>query len=213
MRIKMTQLLVDRCKKARPVYAAAIASRNMDQVEAALASCANVGFKTVEYYRCERMKFVFQEEKRLDGLLAILVTQNPHEIFQQLSEAVASANDIEMNTPNAQKARGLLAEAVAYRQQIDAEANDQVQRLEEPQMKAVLERADAIGYSTEALEKIRSLLYDTAVDAFVKLQLKAAVKFNDRERVTRTTIRLKDLFFESSFNTTGRRRHRANRAD
>jgi hypothetical protein len=48
MRIKMTQLLVERCKQARPVYAAAIASRNMDQVEAALAAGANVGFKTVE---------------------------------------------------------------------------------------------------------------------------------------------------------------------
>jgi myosin heavy subunit len=228
MRIKMTQLLVARCQKIKPVYAAAIASRNMDQVEAALAQGAGVGFKTVEYFRCERMKFVFQEERRLDGVLAILVTQNPHEIFRQLQEAVTSANDIEMNTPNAQRARQLLAEAEAYRYQIDQEAMEQVQKLEEPNMKAVLERADAVGYSTEAIEKIRTLLYDTAEDAFVKasrttvsrrasipavmlttcsllsfvslsqMQLKAAVQFKDRERVTRTTIRLKDLFFEKS---------------
>jgi len=44
----MTQLLMDRCKKARPVYAAAIASRNMAKVEEALAAGCNVGFKTVE---------------------------------------------------------------------------------------------------------------------------------------------------------------------
>ena len=150
------------------------------------------------------MLHVFKEEQRLEGLFGILITQNPHECFSQFSEAVASANDIEMRTPNAERARQLLAEAVAYRQQIDAEAADQVARLEEPNMKAVLERADAIGYSTEHLEKIRSLLFDTAEDAFVKLQLKAAVQFKDRERVTRTTIRLKDLFFEKSGGQTKR---------
>ena len=198
LRIKLTALLVERCKKARPVYAAAIASRSMEQVEAALASGCNTGFKTVEYYRCERMIHVFREERRLEGVLAILISQNPHECFAQFNEAVTSANEIEMNTPNAQRARELFAEAVAYRAQIDGEAGEQVQRLEEPAMKTVLEKADAIGYSSEHLEKIRALLYDTAEDAFVKMQLKAAVLFKDRERVTRTTIRLKDLFFEKS---------------
>ena len=198
LRIKLTQLLVERCKKQRPVYAAAIASRSMEQVEAALAAGCNVGFKTVEYHRCERMIHVFREEKRLEGVLAILVSQNPHECYAQFKEAVTSANDIEMKTPNAERARQLLAEAEAYRRQLDGEAAEQVQRLEEPAMKLVLEKADAIGYSTEHLEKIRTLLYDTAEDSFVKMQLKAAVKFNDRERVTRTTIRLKDLFFEKS---------------
>lgn len=198
LRIKLTQLLVERCKKQKPIYAAAIQSRSMEQVEAALASGCNVGFKTVEYHRCERMIHVFREEKRLEGVLAILVSQNPHECYAQFKEAVTSANDIEMKTPNAERARQLLAEAEAYRRQLDGEAAEQVQRLEEPAMKLVLEKADAVGYTTEHLEKIRTLLYDTAEDSFVKMQLKAAVKFNDRERVTRTTIRLKDLFFEKS---------------
>lgn len=198
MRIKMAQLLVERCKKARPVYAAAIASRDMDQVTEALAAGANVGFRTVEYYRCERMKFVFQEEKRLDGVLAILVQQNPHDCFTQLSEAVASADDIEMRTANADRARQMYKEAAAYRAQIDAEAADQAVRLEEPEMKAVLDKADAVNYTTEAIEKLRNLLYNTAEDVFVKMQMQAAVKLKDRERVTRTTIRLKDIFFEKS---------------
>ncbi len=169
LRIKTTQLLVERCKRIKPVYAAAIASRNMDKVEEALAAGCNVGFKTVEFHQCERMLHVFKEEQRLEGVLSILITQNPHECFAQFQEAVASANDIEMNSHSANRARELLAEAVAYRAQIDAEAGDQVQRLEEPAMKDVLERADAVGYSSENLEKIRTLLYDTAEDSFVKV--------------------------------------------
>jgi hypothetical protein len=140
-------------------------------VQEALAQGCNVGFKTAEYHACERMLHVFQEEKRLEGVFSILNTQNPHECFAQFNEAVAAADDIQMNTHSSNRARELLAEAVAYRQQLDAEAGEQVQRLEEPNMKSVLERADAIGYSTDHLEKIRSLLYDTAEDAFVKLQL------------------------------------------
>jgi len=105
-------------------------------------------------------------------VLAILNTQNPHECFAQFQEAVASANEIQMNTPAANRARELLAEAEAYRRQIDAEAAEQVQKLEEPAMKDVLSRADAVGYTSEHLEKIRTLLYDTAEDSFVKMQVR-----------------------------------------
>jgi len=198
LRIKAAQLLVDRCKKARDVYAKAIASRDIQQVEDALAHATNVGFKTREHYQCERMLHVAREEQRLQGVLAVLITQNPHDIFDQLLAAVSSADDIEMKGKNADKARQMLAEVLKVRAAIDADAAEQVQRLEEPQMKAVLDRADAIHYTTETIERIRQLLYDTAEDQFVKMQLKAAVKFNDKERVTATTIRLKDLFFESS---------------
>ncbi len=43
-----------------------------------------------------------------------------------------------------------------------------------------------------------SLFLPSLLSSLSQMQLKAAVAFKDKERVTRTTIRLKDLFFEKN---------------
>lgn len=66
------------------------------------------------------------------------------------------------------------------------------------QMKDIISRADAIGLKTDNIEKLRTLIFNTPEEKFVQLQLKAAVALNDPARVTRVTIRLKDLFFKKA---------------
>jgi hypothetical protein len=198
MRIKLTKMLEQRCRAIQPVLQQAINSGDMDTLDNALAQASNVGFKTYIHLQAERTKHIFLEQKRLDGVLAVLISQNPHEFFQQFEEAVRSCDEIGLNTPNSNQARQLYGEALAYRESINQDAQAQIKILDENLMKDVLDRADAINYSNDNIEQLRTLLYDTAPDAFAKLQLKAAVALKDKERVTRSTIKLKDLFFEKS---------------
>ena len=198
LRVKLTRMLEGRCRAIRPVLLQALQSRNIDTLDAALAQADAVGFKIFEQHQVERMKHIFLEERRLDGVFAVLNQQDPHEFFTQLTEAVASANDINMRTPSSEQARQLLNEAIATRQQIAVDAEGQLKILEKEDMQRILDRADRIHYSTDAVERIRTLLYDTGEEELTKLQLKAAVALKDKQRVTRTTIKLKDLFFEKS---------------
>ena len=198
LRMKLTRMLEARCRAIRPVLMQALATRNIDKLDEALEAADKVGFRTYEQAQVERMKHIFIEERRLDGVFAVLNQQDPHEFFTQLTEAVASADDINMHTPASEQARRLLAEAIATRQQIVADAEAQLKILEKDDMQRILDRADSINYSTEAVERIRILLHHTGEEELTKLQLKAAVALKDKQRVTRTTIKLKDLFFEKS---------------
>ena len=198
LRVKLAKMLEARCRAIRPVLLQALSSRNIDTLDAALAKADQVGFKIMEQHQVERMKHVFLEERRLDGVFSVLIQQDPHEFFTQLSEAVASANDINMHTQPSDAARRLLSEAIATRQQIVVDAEAQLKVLEKDDMQRILDRADSIHYSTDAVERIRILLHHTGEEELTKLQLKAAVALKDNMRVTRTTIKLKDLFFEKS---------------
>ena len=65
-------------------------------------------------------------------------------------------------------------------------------------MAAVIKSADLISYSNEIIEQLRTLLYETSEDEFLKLQLKSAVKHDNQIRIMLKTIRLKELFFEKA---------------
>lgn len=196
VRVKLAKILEQRCRAIRPKLLHAIQSQRIEDVEAALSEASTLGYDLYEIKQLQHMKHVYEETIRLDQILAILVQQPVNDYFQQFEEAVESCNSINMQTPNSQLARQMYAEAKAYRDQLDFDASEQIKILDEHQMKDVLDRAEAINYTSENLDKLRTLLYDTAEDSFAKLQLKAAVALNDRERITRHTIKLKDLFFQ-----------------
>lgn len=63
------------------------------------------------------------------------------------------------------------------------------------QLKAVIDTAGKIKYVNSDVEKIIELLYHTTEEKFVQLQLKAAIALKDEVRITRSTIRLRDIFF------------------
>jgi len=65
-------------------------------------------------------------------------------------------------------------------------------------MADVITRAADINYVCDAVNTLRTYLYEYSEDRFVKMQLQAAVAFKDVERITKKTIRLKELFFAKS---------------
>lgn len=82
--------------------------------------------------------------------------------------------------------------------QLNTEAAHAVVMLEEAPMRNILTRADAIRLTTPDIEKLRTLIFNTAEEKFVQLQLKAAVALKDPSRAIRVTIKLKDLFFKKA---------------
>jgi myosin heavy subunit len=198
LRVKLAKMLEQRCRNIRPVFVKALQSESVDEYDKALEQADSVGFKIKEQHAVERAKHIHFETIRLDSVLAILIVQDVQEFYPQFEEAVHSADEIALKTPNAERARQLYNEATAYRNQIAAAAETQLKVLDEHEMKEILEKADAISFQTDSIEKLRHLLYNTSEDAFVKMQLKAAVALKDKQRVTRTTIKLKDMFFLKS---------------
>jgi hypothetical protein len=195
-RRNLAKLLEIRCKMIRPVIAKAIASRSIEQVSAALKRAAGVGFDTAEILEAKRMLFVFEEEQRLEGVFAVLCTQDPHQFFDQYAEAVASADDIDLHSPSAEHARELHEGAIADRERIDADAEEQLKILDEDVMAEIIVAAADIHYVSDVVNELRVMLYEYAEDKFVKLQLQAAVALRDDTRITKKTIRLKELFFQ-----------------
>lgn len=195
----LASLLRDRCIKFRPVLKAAVDSREMAKVDAAIAQAAGLGFDIYELKQARRMKFVFEEEKRLRGVFEVLASLDPQEHFATFEEAVASADDIGMKSPDADRIRTAYRAAKAVRDAIDADATAQEKVLDEVEMKAVIARADALpSFSSEAVERLRHLLYKTAEDTFAKLQLKAAVELRDPERIQARTVRLIDIVLDKN---------------
>jgi len=126
------------------------------------------------------------EARRLIQEATTAVEQNA------LIYAVLYAESFGYDTAEVQAARSLRDQAM----QLNVEAAHACVMLEEEPMKDILARADAIKLSTEDIEKIRTLLFNTPLEKLVQLQLKQAVALNDAARSIRVTIRLKDLFFK-----------------
>ena len=61
-------------------------------------------------------------------VFAVLCSQDPHQYFDQFAAAVASADDIKLQSPSANQCREIHAEACAVRAQIDTDAQAQVSR-------------------------------------------------------------------------------------
>ena len=197
----LTRYLRERCLKFRPLLKAAVDSRSIEQIDAAIAQAGAIGFPIYELKQAQRMKFVFREEKRLEALFLVLVTYDVQESYSEFQAAVASADDIELKSAAANQVRQLYYQAKAVRDAVTADAEKQEKVLDEVHMKAIIERADALpNFTCERVENLRRLLYNTSEDDFVKLQLKKAVLLKDPELIQARTVRIKDLFLDKSGN-------------
>jgi len=195
----LVSLLKDRCIKYKPVLKAAIDTRSIEEVDKALAQAGAIGFPIYELKQAQRFKFVFMEEKRLEQLFVVLVHQDAQENFEAFKSAVASADDIELQSAGARQVREMYYAAKRVRDQVTEDAVKQEKVLDEVEMKGIIERADNLpGFSCDAVERLRTLLYNTSEDNFVKMQLKAAVQLKDPELIQARTIRMKDLVLDKS---------------
>jgi hypothetical protein len=75
-----------------------------------LAKCDGVKFEIYELSQAKRLKHVLLEEKRINALLESLLKQDPETVFQDLSKAVAGADEIKLNSALAERARKTLTE-------------------------------------------------------------------------------------------------------
>jgi hypothetical protein len=112
----------------------------------------------------------------------------------QLEYAVEYAESFNYDTSEVGRCRDLRDKVM----QLNVETEYALKMLEEEPMKDIIRRADAIKMTTDGIEKLRTLIYNTSEEKFVQLQLKATVALGDLARRTRVTIRLKDLFFKKS---------------
>jgi len=193
---KLAATLKARALKLRPVCANALATKNLEKCEMALSMASKVGFEIYEIKALKKLKNDFYEQKRLNQEFEALVYMDAYECYDMFQDAVKQADGCDLHSPIAQQVRQMFYEAQAYRQALDKDAEDCMVTLDKPVMLNVVERADAINYSTAQINEIRDLLYNTSEDAFVKKQLKAAVKLNDRERTVRREIKLKNMVLD-----------------
>uniref|UniRef100_A0A7S3YTA7 Uncharacterized protein n=1 Tax=Lotharella globosa TaxID=91324 RepID=A0A7S3YTA7_9EUKA len=80
--------------KLRPILRSALKGRDMPKIEAALAKCDGAGFPLLEIKKLRRLKYVIEEEKRVQDKLKELLKQDPEDVFDELEAQIASAEDI-----------------------------------------------------------------------------------------------------------------------
>jgi hypothetical protein len=197
-RRKTVEMLEARCKMCKPILAAAVASRDVDKVKAALDRAAAVGFEIFEVQAAKRMLFVFEEERRLQKMFGSLVRQDKHEFYDNYHEALASADDIQMQSVAiVDEARRIHAQANAERAQLDADAVEEKNFFREDVMVELCQREIAMCFTSQPVQYLKGLLEGDAAN-LVKQQYKAAVGRHDDDAIMAKTIRLKELVFEES---------------
>jgi hypothetical protein len=93
---------------------------------------------------------------------AVLAQQNAHECFDQFRDAVAQADDIEMEGVEADTIREMYSTAVAERKEVEDALIEQLKVLDEPVMTEWIKRADALFYTSDTVEQTKKLLFDTS---------------------------------------------------
>lgn len=105
----LTALLYKQLKTARPLLAAAHASRDLAKVEAVLAEHGGLRFEIIEITKCKQLRMVLLEEKRIDELLKKLISYGEDEShLDELYKVVASAKEIQFVSPNVKEATRLI---------------------------------------------------------------------------------------------------------
>ncbi len=67
-------------------------------------------FELYELSQAKRLKHVLLEEKRINALLENLLKQDPEQVYEELSKAVAGADEIKLASALAERARKTLTE-------------------------------------------------------------------------------------------------------
>lgn len=121
------------------------------------------------------------------------------EYYSDITTCVQACDAIELKLPEAELLRALQQVATATRDGVTRDAEEQRKILDEVEMKSILRRADDLpGYDSEPVSELRTLLFNTSLDEFVKLQLKAAYNLHDAERIQLRTIRFAELILEKN---------------
>ena len=105
-----------RLRDAKPKLIAAMKTRTIEALDACFAALPYLGFELYELTKAKRLRFVIVEEKRVEAELERLLTQDPERIFEELSKAIAAADDIELKSATAERARKALADIKDRRQ-------------------------------------------------------------------------------------------------
>ena len=195
IRRRIARDLYQRCVELQPELEALHQRGDESSIDKAIAMAQSLPFKPRVVVALIRRKFVLTEERRLSSLFVALLEQPVNEYYQQYADAVAAADEIDLHTAHANQARAVLNEAKAEREEVERQAEFECKRLDEQEMKQIIEHADAIHYQSPAVDKLRDLLYNTNKDELVKLQMKAAIALRDRTREIRATIKLKNITF------------------
>jgi hypothetical protein len=114
---KMTKEL----KRVRVILREALRSRDLDTVTAALEQAKGLAFKMMEHRKCEDMKLLLEEEKRINAELVKLSTMNPDEKYDDFDRVVKRLNvfiakdALAFQTPVALKVRQMHASVTERR--------------------------------------------------------------------------------------------------
>jgi len=191
----LARQLYRRMKAIVPVLEAALKSRSVDKLKAALAKADSVGYEMKIMKDAKWMVHVFEEEERVEATLQALADQDPEIVFAELAELLQTAEEIKYSSPAVKRARKQFDEARKIRDEIDAMGKAAIETVEVHQLKEVLDRANGLKFPhrSPVIEKVIELLYNTSQDEFVKLQLKASVKVGNKERIIATTVKLREI--------------------
>lgn len=100
--------LKKRLLAARPIFQEAIRQRTVEAIDSAFHKTGHLGFDLYEATQAKRLKYVIEEEKRIDDLLNRLMKQDPESVFEDLNKAVAAADEIKYESPAAVEARKVI---------------------------------------------------------------------------------------------------------
>ncbi len=106
----LARKLKKRLLAARPKLQSAMATRTLEALDKCFAELPRLGFELYEFTRAKRLRYVITEEIRIEKLLSDLLRQDPERVFEDLSKAIASADEVEYNSDTARKARITLEE-------------------------------------------------------------------------------------------------------
>lgn len=201
VRNKISTKIYTECKSIESQLIQLYQLNNEDSNNEALTLAQKLPYKSRIVIQLERQRYVYDETKRLNIVLNDLIQQNVYEYYQQYINAVNAADDINLQTQEANTARQQLQNAKHERDRIEQQAIDELQRLDDNSMKQIIEYSKSIYYESDNISKLYDLLYNTSSDELTKLQYKAAVKLHDRIREIRYTIKLKYIMLDKIGNT------------
>jgi myosin heavy subunit len=166
----------------------AIEERNTDGLKYGLDAAAQLGMKEEDFPIVGDAKVWLQSITECRKYIKE-GTENVDE--ETLVYAIQYADSIQFDTEEVKECRQLKDLVV----RLNRESKEALRIVDPDMLKRVYNEAIAIHLSTPEVSKMHELLYDISEEKFLELQLQAAIKLKDSERITRVTIKSKDLFF------------------
>ena len=195
IRRKISVNIYNQCKSMEPQLQQLYQQNTEQSIDDALQLASTLPYKPRIVVQLERNKYVIIETKRLNSVMQTLLEYNVNEYYDQYCAVIQSADDIQLHTPQSNQCRAILNEAKSERTDIDQQCEYELKRLDEREMKSILDHAEQIHYTTSSIQKLHDLLYNTTSDEFTKLQMKAAIALQDKTRENLCTIKLKQMTF------------------